>query len=148
MQYTCEIIIDRPRDRVVAVFDDPDAISKWQPTFVRMEPVSGEPGTPGAQTRLIHHENGREMVMLETIETRNLPDEMSLVFEMRGLMGVWNRVHNRFEAVAADKTRWVMESEFKFRGLMALMAPFMRGAFPKQTQQSMQLFKDYVESQT
>ena len=47
--------------------------------------------------------------------------------------------------IEPDKTRWVMETEFKFSGMMRVMALFMRGAFPKQTRKMMDNFKQFAE---
>jgi hypothetical protein len=31
MNYTCEVVIDLPRDRVIELFDNPQNLTKWQP---------------------------------------------------------------------------------------------------------------------
>ena len=75
---------------------------------------------------------------------RNLPDEFSATYEAKG---VYNEISNFFHETGENQTRWVMNSEFKFSGLMRLMGIFMRGAFPKQTLKSMQSFKNFAESE-
>ncbi len=144
MHYTTEVIIDRPREEVVALIDDPDNLSKWQPTFKSIKHISGDYGKPGAKSRLVYDMNGRDMEMVETILTHNLPDEMAMRFEAGG---VDNTVVNRFEAVTDQQTRWSMDCEFQFTGWMRLMGWFMPGAFKKQTQADMERFKTFVEAQ-
>ena len=145
MKYTNEVMIDLPRERVVELFDNPDNLAKWQPGLQSFELVSGEAGHPGAKSRLVYEQGGRRTEMTETITTRRLPDEFSAVYEAKG---VWNASQNYFEEADPTKTHWRMENEFRFTGLMAVMALFMRGAFPKQTQKDMERFKVFAEGAT
>jgi len=52
VKYTCDITINQPIDVVIALFDDPDNMKEWQPGLISFEPFSGEPGQPGAKSRL------------------------------------------------------------------------------------------------
>ncbi len=142
MRYTTDILINLPRDRVIELFDDQDNLGQWQPGLQSFEHIDGEPGQPGARSRLIFDQNGRRIEMIETITERNLPDVFSATYEARG---VYNRAHNRFLEEGADQTRWVAENEFQFSGFMRLIGFFMRGAFPKQTREFMEHFKTFAE---
>ncbi len=142
MKYTCEVEIDLPRDRVIELFDNPDNLPKWQPGLKSFEHQSGALGKPGAKSHLVYDMNGRRVEMVETILKRELPAEFSATYDAKG---VKNWVSNRFFEEGPQKTRWVMDNEFKFSGLMAVMAIFMRGAFPKQTLEDMNRFKDFAE---
>jgi len=117
-------------------------MSKWQPGLQSFEHVSGEPGQPGAKSRLVYDMNGRRIEMVETITSRNLPDEFSGTYDAKG---VHNVVTNRFYAEGPDRTRWVTENEFSFSGLMIVFALVMRGSFRKQTLADMQRFKAFAE---
>ncbi len=143
MKYESEIILDLPRERVIELFDDADNLSKWQPGLQSFEHLSGEPGQPGAKSRLVFDQNGRRLEMIETITRRNLPDEFSSTYETKGVM---NWVVNRFYDEGGGKTRWVSENEFKFSGVMAILSLFMRRAFPRQTLEFMRHFKEFAES--
>lgn len=144
MRYTCEVTIERPRERVIELFDNPDNLSKWQSGLRSFEHVSGEPGQPGAMSKLVYDEGGRRMEMIETITTRNLPDEFSGTYDAPG---VHNRMSNHFYEDGPDRTRWVADSEFQFTNLMMKAMGFlMRGAFPKRTQEMMEKFKAFAES--
>lgn len=142
MKYSCELIINLPRERVIELFDNPDNMPKWQPGLQSFEPISGEPGQPGAKSRLVYDMNGRRVEMVETIVSRNLPDEFSGTYEAKG---VKNWIANYFYDEADDKTRWVMDSEFMFSGFMILLSLFMRGSFRKETQSTMFRFKAFAE---
>ena len=143
MRYTCEITIDRPRDQVIALFEDPANMKQWHPTLKAFESISGEPGAVGSQSRLVYDTNGREMVMTETITTQNFPDSFSAVYDAGN---VHNIMDNHFYE-EGDKTRWVTTSEFQFSGWMRLMALIMREAsFKKETLTNMERFKTFAEA--
>lgn len=143
MQYTSEVIIDRPRQKVIELFDNPDTLHEWMPGLQEFEHVSGEPGQTGARSRLVFDRDGRTIEMVETIVTRDLPDTFVTTYETNG---VWNRVANHFHEPQPGQTRWVAEHEFKFSGFMRVIGFIFRGSFPKQSQQDMERFKAYAES--
>ncbi|MCA9893748.1 MAG: SRPBCC family protein [Anaerolineae bacterium] len=143
MRYSCEITIDRPRDEVIALFEDPENMKHWQPTLKSFEPISGQPGKVGSKSRLVYDMNGRDMVMTETITQQNFPESFSAVYDADN---VHNVMDNHFYA-EDDKTRWVATSEFRFSGWMRLMALIMReGSFKKESMENMQRFKSFAES--
>lgn len=143
MKYRTEITINLPRQQVTELFDDPDNLTQWQPTLVSFDHLTGEAGQPGAKSRLVYDQNGRTLEMVETITTRDLPDEFAGVYEAPG---VKNRIVNTF-VEENGKTRWIAENTFEFSGFMRIMAFFMRGAFPRQTREFMENFKRFAEGQ-
>lgn len=144
MKYTTEVTINVPRDKVVALFDNPDNMEKWQEGFVSMTHVSGEHGQAGMVSNLKYNTRGREMELTETIESRDLPDEFIAIYEAKG---VWNRHENYFYD-QGDQTRYVTTSEFKCTGFIRIMAFFMPGMFKKETLKQMNAFKAFAESQS
>lgn len=144
MKYTCEVTLGLPRNRVVELFDSFENLTKWQPGLRSFEHLRGEAGQPGAKTKLVYDERGRKVEMIETIATRNLPDEFSGTYEANN---VKNWIKNSFFEEGESTTRWSMQTEFQFSGFMAILSKFMRRAFPKQTLKDMNRFKDFAESQ-
>lgn len=142
MKDSCEVEIAAPRATVVALFDDPANLLKWQPDLRRFEPISGEAGHPGAQSRLVYGSGRREVEMIETITDRRLPDEFSGIYETK--MGI-TRIRNRFVDNGAT-TRWIVDTEYLPRGIMRLLAPLMRGAIRAQTMKVVNAFKTFAES--
>ena len=118
MKYTTEIEINLPIDRVIELFDDPDNLKEWQPGLQSFEHISGTPGQPGAKSRLLFQMGKREIEMIETITVRDLPDEFSGTYEAPG---VFNIVKNKFIPLSENKTRYISEQEFQFKGFMKLM---------------------------
>lgn len=143
MKYVLDVEIDVPRTRVIELFDDHSNLKEWQPDFIRIEPISGEPGQPGEKTRQWYKMGKREIEMIETITVRNPPEEYSATYEAKH---IWNRVDCRFTELGEDRTRWHMEIEFKCRGMMRIMAVLAPSMFKKESLASMQRFKEFAES--
>ncbi len=143
MRYQLETTINLPRARVIELFDSFDNLKKWQEGLVEIEHLSGEPGQPGAKTRLLYVMGRRRIEMIETILVRDMPDEFSGTYDASG---VHNIVRNTFHD-QGETTRWVLDSDFQFRGYMRIMSFFMgSGMFKKQTRQSMEAFKTFAEN--
>jgi hypothetical protein len=143
MQYSCETIINLPRDKVIELFDNPENLTKWMEGLQTFDHISGDQGKPGAISRLMFDHKGRRLEMIETILSRNLPEEFTGTYQTKGVI---NKVVNHFYADGPTRTRWVAKNEFQFSGLMNLMAIFMRSAFPKQSQHHMEKFKAFAEN--
>lgn len=144
MEYEIDIVINKPREEVIKLFDNPDNMPKWQPGFISFEHVSGKPGEEGAKSRLKYKMGKRDLEMIETIIKRDLPHEFSGTYEAQG---VKNWVYNYFEVVDEQHTRWRSRNIFKFSGWMKLMGWFMPGAFRKQSAKYQDLFKEFAEKE-
>ncbi len=143
MKYINETIINKPIDRDVELFDDPDNLAEWQPGFISMEHIEGEYGEPGSKYRMKYKMGKREIEMIETVLVRDLPKEFTGTYEAKN---VWNKISNHFESIDENTTRYSSENEFKFSGMMKLFAWLMPGAFKKQSQKYLDLFKEFAES--
>jgi carbon monoxide dehydrogenase subunit G len=144
MKYTIEIEINKPIDRVIEMFDNPDNMKHWMDGLQSFEPLSGTPGQPGAKSRLRFKMGKRELEMIETITERNLPDQFSGTYDAKG---VHNVVKNRFVKVSDNTTRYMSEQEFQFKGFMKVLGILMPGAFKKQSLKYLSDFKNFAEGQ-
>jgi len=142
MKYTCEVIIDKPREEVIKLFDSTDNLFKWQKTLASFDIISGENGVDGLKSKMVYDDNGKTMEMIETIEQFNFPDELIAIYEADK---VWNRCVNIFKDMG-DQTSWSMESEFVCSGFMKLVTTFGKKMFMKQTLKDMNSFKSFSES--
>lgn len=146
MRITETIVIDKPIEEVWEAFDDPERMTVWQPTLARFEHISGEPGQPGAKSKLVYEEGKRTIEMTETVLERG-PHHLSGIYEVGGsVAATTNRVDNTFEDLAGS-TRWEVVSEFQFTGMERFIMAFMKRMFAKRTRQDMQRFKEMVETQ-
>ncbi len=144
MKYQNTITVDVPLNRFVELLDNPDNMKHWQRGLVSYEQISGEPGAVGSQMRLNYQMGKRSFEMIETVTVNNLPHEFSGTYETKG---VWNLVENHFTETTDGKTQWESACEFRFFGLMKIMAWFMpKSMFEKQSCQFLEDFKAFAET--
>lgn len=144
MKYTVQAEIDLPIEKVIELFDNPDNLKHWQPGLISFEHVSGTPGQPGAKSRLKYKMGKREIDMLETITVRDLPREFSGTYEANGVYSVSK---NFFKPVSDNKTLYINENEFRFRGFMKVIGFLMPGSFRKESMKYLMQFKEFAEKQ-
>lgn len=142
MKYEDEILIHAPLKVVTDLFTDTDKLKLWQPGLISHEHLSGTPGQKGARTSLIHKVGKREIHMIETITIHNLPEELTMTYETKG---VFNIVRNKFSSPDENTCIYQVENEFHFSGIYKLFALLMPGSFRKETRKSLERFRDFVE---
>ncbi|HSM62830.1 MAG TPA: SRPBCC family protein [Gillisia sp.] len=143
MKYSKEIIIDLPREEVIAKMENPNNFKHWQKGFISYKHLSGDPGHEDARSKLKFKMGTREIEMIETIEKNSLPNKLFVTYDAKG---VFNRQKNYFEKVNETSTRWISDNEFEFSGFMKIIAFLMPGSFKKQTYEYMKDFKAFAEN--
>src|SRR5690606_1913628 len=143
MKFTTETDINKPIDKVIELFDNADKMSKWMEGLQSFEHISGTPGQPAAKSKLKFKMGKRDIEMIETITVRNFPDEFSGIYEAKG---VNNIVINKFVKVSEDKTKYITENEFQFKGFMKIIGFLMPNAFKKQSIKYLNDFKKFAEN--
>jgi hypothetical protein len=141
--YTVAIEIALPRGHVIELFDDPENLFKWQTGLVSFEHLSGEPGQPGAKSKLVYVSGKHRIELIETVTERNLPDEFNGTYEWQGGK---NTLRNRFIALGPDRTKWESTCAYEFSSLMMkLMGFFFPGMFRNQNLSFLKNFKEFAE---
>lgn len=144
MKYKTEIEINKPIQSVISLFDNADNMGKWMEGLQSFEHLSGTAGQVGAKSKLVFQMGKRKVEMIETILTRNLPEEFSGTYE---LDGIYNIIKNRFVKISENKTKYITENEFQFKGFMKFIAFLLPGIFKKQSLKHLEAFKKFAESQ-
>ncbi|OFY87916.1 MAG: hypothetical protein A3F72_09130 [Bacteroidetes bacterium RIFCSPLOWO2_12_FULL_35_15] len=144
MKYKSEIEINKPLDKVIELFDNPDNMKKWMEGLQSFEAISGKPGEVGSKSRLKFKMGKREIEMIETVTVRNLPEEFSGTYEAQG---VFNIVKNKFIPLTENRTKYISEQEFQFNGFMKIIGFLMPGMFKKQSMKYLIDFKNFVEKE-
>ena len=139
-RYTRETEIHKPIDQVIRLFSNRNLIPKWQPGLLSVEQMES---FPNPKFKLRFASGRRKVVMTETILKDNLPGHYACSYQMKGL---YNSVIHRFEPMPDGHTRWICESEFRFKGLMRFVAVFWKNGLEEQTQILMKNFKGFAES--
>lgn len=144
MKLKTEILIDADRATVWRIFDDPDSMMKWQPTLKSSTHKSGTPGQVDAVAELVYDEDGREVVMTETITARREPSFLGGIYESKWATVV---IFHHFEETDDGKTRWVGNTNYLFKGFMKVLALFLRNSISSRIETDMNRFKLLVETQ-
>lgn len=144
LRYTNKITINKPKARVAELMENPDNMKHWQPGFMSMEFIEGEPGKEGSKSILRYEMGSRVVEMTETIVKNALPDEFNATYEAKG---VYNEQVNLFHAIDENTTEWESRTLFEFQGFMKLMGWLMPGSFKKQSCKYLELFKEFAEKQ-
>lgn len=143
MKFHIEIVVDISFAKLIELFENPNNLKKWQPNVISFKHLSGEIGQPGATSEIHYDIIVKKIKIKETIVKRNLPQEFVLKHETDG---VTNTIYNNFKEIAPNKTRWIMENNFQFGGIMKFAALALKGAFKKQTELTMERFKKFAET--
>ena len=145
MKYTTEIVVDVPRAEFIKKMDAPDNMKHWQKGLIGYEQLSTNVGQEGSRMSLSYEMGKRKMDMVETIIKRNLPEEMHMTYDNKGV----HNIQKNYFKEENGATRWISESEFQFSGFgMKLMGLLMPGAFKKQSLKYMEDFKAFAENGT
>ena len=144
MKHKTEILIDADRETVWRFFDNIDNLPKWQPTLKCVRHVTGTPGQEDAVSERVYDENGREVVVTETITARRAPEFVGGTYESTGGTVV---IVNLFEATGDGKTRWSSNTNHMFKGMTKLMSLFARQSICERIDADMQRFKLFVETE-
>ena len=124
------------------VFDDPENTRRWQPSLTSQTHVAGPPGEVGAVYELVYDHNGRE---LRTVTTLTEKREFELMAATIVSESSFAKVANRFEPIANNQTRWVLDIEYRFKGLYIIVAIFVRRSMRARADDEMRNFKQLVE---
>lgn len=139
LTYRLEIVIHKPLDEVIRVFANRETIALWQPGLLSSEKLENQ---PYPTYKLLFQFGRRKMEMTETILRNELPAHFDGTYKMKGVL---NTIRNSFEKDTPTSTRWISDVEFRFTGLMKIIAYFMKDDFKKQSEIIMSNFKKYVE---
>ena len=137
MKYEIEIEINEKRDRVASLYVNKDLMHLWEQGLVRIDSYQKTLFETGSQGALVFITSQKEMLMKVTVEDNQLPESISVIYE---LPGAWNRFVVHFLEFK-NKTVCHIESEFKFDQPHQIPLE----AFIEKTTEGMNHFKRFVE---
>lgn len=143
MQYTTELLIEKPIMEVFKKMDSIDNMKHWQKGLLSTEHIYGTPGQFGAKMKLKFDYGNHKIELIETITKRNFPDEFHANYITKGLLNIQQ---NYFVSLSDNLTKWISKNEYQPTTFaMNAMLFFMPRAFKKQTKTYMANFKNFVE---
>jgi hypothetical protein len=141
MRSVVEVEIDLPQARIAELHGNPELSTKWMEDIERYEPVAGQPGVAGSQYRLVPKRGS--MVFLATVIQRDLPNELRLRLDTKGIEIL---VTVRFSPLPAGRSRLVSEQTFRFRGMLRRVFGLLgRGSIRRAHRRHIQAFKRFAE---
>lgn len=146
MKFELSIEIDQPPSVVYDFMMDPENLHLWLTNFVRMEYLSGEEGTPGATSKHVYDENGRQIEMIETIVSnveneKMVADYASEHFDMR--------VSNYLKPKGDHNTLLTISTEMEMKSfVLKLVGRIFRGKTEKRLAADMERLKGAIEELT
>jgi hypothetical protein len=148
IKYTEEIDINSNIDTVIALFDNPYNMKEYMQGIESYTILSGNIREVGTKAEIVaaYIEEDvvkRKIVMIEEIITNNLPEEKKVTYTSDG---VYNIVTNRIIKISDNKTKFINEQEFQFKGFMKIIGFFMPSAFKQQSRIYLKSFKEFVEN--
>tara|TARA_B100000902_G_C27083005_1_gene799885 strand:+ start:198 stop:707 length:510 start_codon:yes stop_codon:yes gene_type:complete len=143
IKYSEEIEINTNIDTVIALFDNPYNMQKYMEGIESYKVVEGNIREVGAKAEMIVLMGEKKIIMIEEIITNNLPKEKKVTYTADA---VYNIVTNKFITVSENKTKFINEQEFEFKGFMKIIGFFMPSAFKKQSRVYLKDFKKFAEN--
>jgi hypothetical protein len=144
MNFNYDLVINAPIQKVVDLFENEGNLDKWQEGFISIKHIGGEPGTPGAVSRITFRSKGRVMELTETIRVKNLPEESTALYEHEHMS---NTMSYRFIPVDDYRTKMIASMEYiKFHTLIPRILSFLNpGMFTRPAEKWLNNFKAFVE---
>jgi hypothetical protein len=143
MRYHGEITISAEPEFVWQIFDDPESTRIWQPSLKSHTLRSGKAGEVGSVYELVFDNNGHSIESVATLTEKREYEVMSSTIDSESSFAT---MINRFEPVGNNQTRWILEVEYRFKGLYKIVALFMRNSMRARAAKEMLNFKWLVES--
>ena len=126
MRITRTVASRRPAPEVFAYLSDFSTTTQWDPGTVSTERLSGDGGV-GTRYSNTSKFNGRQTHLIyEVIEF--IPGEL---IRLRGENKSITAVDTITVTPVFDGTRVTYDADFTFKGIAAIAAPFLKGAFRK-----------------
>ena len=144
IKYTDEIEINSNIDTLIELVDNPYNMKEYMDGIESYTVLSGNIREVGTKAEIIALMGESKIIMIEEIITNNLPEEKKVTYTADG---VYNIVTNRLVKISDNKTRFINEQEFEFKGYMKVMGFFMPSAFKKQSRVYLKDFKEFAENQ-
>jgi uncharacterized membrane protein len=146
MKIEHSIEIDQPPSVVYDFMMDPENLPLWLTNFVRMEHISGEEGEPGAVSRHIYDEKGRQIEMIETVLTNVENEEMTAVYTSEHFD---MNISNYLQPSGEKSTRLKVVTEMEMKGFfMKLIGGLFKGQTEKRLKEDLEKLKDAIEELT
>ena len=142
MKSVVELDIKAEQSLVAELYMGPSNNPEWMAELARIEPVSGDLGEPGSVYRMVPKRDDR--VFDATVLAKHPPDEtrLNLVAPDTSVS-----IRVKLHKLAWNRTRFISEETFRFKGLLGWAAGLMaRQAIKRAHRRHMEAFKRFAET--
>ena len=143
IKYCQEIEIKSNIDTVIEIFDNPYNMKEYINGITDYKIISGEISKVGSKAEITFVMENNKIIMIEEIITNSLPDEKKVTYTANG---VYNVVTNKFVKISNNKTKFIKEQEFEFKGYMKIIGFFTQSSFKQQSRVYLKNFKEFIEN--
>jgi hypothetical protein len=143
MEVEHSIVIERGRDEVWEIFEDPDMLVQWQENLISYEQVEGEPGATGSVSKQTIKRSGGETALTVTVVDRRDSEFSESKYEGMQLPFT---IANSFKSVGKNKTEWHAVIDVRLNIVQKALAPVLKGSLAELIEQNGAQFKQFVES--
>jgi uncharacterized protein YndB with AHSA1/START domain len=137
------VVIERPREEVWAVFDDPELMVEWQGNLLEYEQLEGESDEIGSISRQTIKNVGVKSDLTVTLLERDEPELSSSHYE--GAQVPFT-VINTFSDLGDGTTEWHAELEVRLGLVQKALAPILKPLMSDLVSRNGRDFKAFVES--
>jgi hypothetical protein len=139
---TITVEIDLPQTQVAELFSNPRHVTAWMHDVDRVEPVSGDLGTPGSSYRLVPKRGS--MVFVATVLPRVLPNQSRLRLDSSD---VTVSVTGTFQSLSPTRTLLVSQEVFAFKRIIGTIFGVLAWlAIRRAHRRHIEAFKTFAET--
>jgi len=143
--YKNEVVVNKPANESWAVMSDEANLPKWLKGFKKTELIKGTANTVGAVSKVFVEENGREMIMEETITAIKPNEHLAMTFTMDFM----DMQYEIFFKENDGKTTINSKSTVSGNGILyKSMVSFMQGSMKEQEEENLKSLKKIIEENT
>ena len=143
INYSSEIVVDKPINEAWAVMNDQSKVSQWLQGITNIKHVSGTEGTVGAVTEYTFTENGQESKILETMKEIRPNEHVAMDFVMEGVMKMDYKVDfTEQDGKTHIKSSTITTGEGM---MMRSIVSFMQGSMQTQEDENMSRLQTLIE---
>lgn len=145
VSYTSETTVNKSAKEAWAVMSDEENLPKWIKGFKRAELVSGKANSVGAVSNIYIDENGKEMVMKETVTAVKDYEHLAMTFSMDFMDMDYEMIFTEKDG----KTHIQTNSKTIGNGMLAKsIVSMMSATMKKQEDENVNTLKKLIEENT
>ena len=144
MKYEIEIPIHCNKEQVIALYTNPDLLSKWQTDLTYYQTVNGEAVQSNAQAIIYQKYRNKQVIIQETVLQRKGSEDIHLRYE-KSSAELTERHY--FKVLTNNQTLWPVQYKFRFKPFgLRLFSWYFKPYFREHHLALMHSFRQFAET--